>query len=102
MGGKAVGFWAFDASNVLKWDNEAGTSAWLQFCVLPGGPVFLGALHDAAASAPVAGARPFPLKGRVAAREHAGRARLRHATAPWCTLVQPCGQRAAPCRLPTR
>lgn len=66
VGGKPVGFWAFDASNVLKWDNEAGTSAWLQFCVLPGGPVFLGALHDAAASAPVAGARPLLPRSRGA------------------------------------
>lgn len=58
VGGKTVGFWTFDASNVLKWDNEAGVSAWLQFCVLPGGPVFLGSLCDAADEAPAPGAQP--------------------------------------------
>lgn len=55
VGGKTVAFWTFDAGNVLKWDNEAGTSAWLQFCVLPGGPVFLGALHEAGDDAPLPG-----------------------------------------------
>ena len=60
VGGKTVAFWTFDAGNVLKWDNEAGTSAWLQFCVLPGGPVFLGALHEAGDDAPLPG---VPLGG---------------------------------------
>ena len=56
VGGKTVAFWTFDAGNVLKWDNEAGTSAWLQLCVLPGGPVFLGTLREAGDGAALPGA----------------------------------------------
>ena len=54
MGGRDLSFWTFDANNVLAWADEAGYTAWLQFTVLPGGPVFMGTLHpsgqDAAAS----------------------------------------------------
>ncbi len=45
IGGRDLSVWAFDASNVLAWQDEAGYTAWLQFAVLPGGPVFMGTLH---------------------------------------------------------
>ena len=45
MGGRDLAHWAFDANNVLAWQDEAGYSAWLQFAVLPGGPVYMGTLH---------------------------------------------------------
>ena len=36
----------FDYNNVLAWREEAGYSAWLQFLVLPGGPVFVGKISN--------------------------------------------------------
>ena len=45
VGGRDLSNWTFDASNVLAWADDAGYSAWLQFTVLPGGPVFMGTLH---------------------------------------------------------
>ncbi|KAK9904020.1 hypothetical protein WJX75_002682 [Coccomyxa subellipsoidea] len=45
VGGRDLSFWTFDANNVLAWADEAGYTAWLQFTVLPGGPVFMGTLH---------------------------------------------------------
>ena len=36
----------FDYNNVLAWRDEAGYSAWLQFLVLPGGPVFVGKISN--------------------------------------------------------
>ena len=45
VGAAVVTAWAFDANNVLAWDDEAGCSAWLQFMVLPSGPVFMGSLR---------------------------------------------------------
>ena len=43
----------FDYNNVLAWREEAGCSAWLQFLVLPGGPVLVGKLsHSAHDGAP--------------------------------------------------
>lgn len=47
VNGSALGGWTFDAMNVLAWSEEAGVSAWLQFMVLPGGPVFMGSLKTA-------------------------------------------------------
>ena len=45
VGSAVVTAWTFDANNVLTWEGEAGCSAWLQFMVLPGGPVFMGTLR---------------------------------------------------------
>lgn len=45
LNGKSVACWTFVANNVLAWEDDAGYSAWLQFIVLPGGPVFMGDLH---------------------------------------------------------
>lgn len=45
LDGKTVACWTFVANNVLAWEDDAGFSAWLQFVVLPGGPVFMGDLH---------------------------------------------------------
>lgn len=63
VGGRDLSFWTFDANNVLAWADEAGYTAWLQFTVLPGGPVFMGTLHpsgqDAAAS-DAGESPPFP------------------------------------------
>lgn len=44
VNGSALSGWKFDAMNVLTWSEEAGCSAWLQFMVLPSGPVFMGTL----------------------------------------------------------
>ena len=44
-GQKLVAF-NFDYNNVLAWREEAGYSAWLQFLVLPGGPVFVGKISN--------------------------------------------------------
>ncbi len=48
VNGSSLGGWTFDAMNVLAWSEEAGMSAWLQFMVLPGGPIFMGSLKTAA------------------------------------------------------
>ena len=45
VGGRDLSQWTFDSNNVLAWGDEAGYTAWLQFTVLPGGPVFMGTLH---------------------------------------------------------
>ena len=37
VGGTEVAGWAFDSSNVLSWEGEAGCSAWLQFLALATG-----------------------------------------------------------------
>ena len=50
VGGRDLSFWTFDANNVLAWADEAGYTAWLQFTVLPGGPVFIGLLHPSGES----------------------------------------------------
>ncbi|CAK0782825.1 hypothetical protein CVIRNUC_006020 [Coccomyxa viridis] len=51
VNGQALVAFNFDYNNVLAWREEAGCSAWLQFLVLPGGPVFVGKIshsaHDA-------------------------------------------------------
>ncbi len=44
-GQKLVAF-NFDYNSVLAWREEAGYSAWLQFLVLPGGPVFVGKISN--------------------------------------------------------
>ena len=36
--------WTFDQNNVLAFEMQAGFSAWLQFTVLPGGPLFMGTM----------------------------------------------------------
>ena len=51
VGGRDLSFWTFDANNVLAWADEAGYTAWLQFTVLPGGPVFMGTLHPSGGDA---------------------------------------------------
>jgi hypothetical protein len=63
VGGRDLSFWTFDANNVLAWQDEAGYTAWLQFTVLPGGPVFMGALHPSKVDGAEGGqssARPPP------------------------------------------
>lgn len=42
LNGNKVSGWTFDANNVLAFEHQAGYSAWLQFTVLPGGPLFMG------------------------------------------------------------
>ena len=44
LNGNKVSGWAFDQNNVLSFEMQAGFSAWLQFTVLPGGPLFLGTM----------------------------------------------------------
>ena len=44
LNGNKVSGWAFDKNNVLSFEMQAGFSAWLQFTVLPGGPLFLGTM----------------------------------------------------------
>ena len=44
VNGQQLARWTFDYNNVLAWRDEAGSSAWLQLLVLPGGPVFIGKL----------------------------------------------------------
>lgn len=56
VGGRDLSNWTFDASNVLAWADDAGYTAWLQFTVLPGGPVFMGTLHPSGEEASGAGA----------------------------------------------
>ncbi len=56
VGGRDLSCWTFDANNVLAWEDEAGFSAWLQFTVLPGGPVFMGTLDPKGEEADPAGA----------------------------------------------
>jgi len=51
VGGTPASSWTFDASNVLAWTDEAGSSAWLQFMVLPAGPACMGALTPAGEAA---------------------------------------------------
>ncbi len=46
VNGKALAGFNFDYNNVLAWREEAGCSAWLQFLVLPGGPVFVGKISN--------------------------------------------------------
>lgn len=62
VGGRDLSFWTFDANNVLAWADEAGYTAWLQFTVLPGGPVFMGTLHPSGGDAAEkdAGESPLP------------------------------------------
>ena len=55
VGGRDLSCWSFDAANVLAWADEAGYSAWLQFTVLPGGPVFMGTLQPSGEDATGAG-----------------------------------------------
>ncbi len=55
VGGRDLSNWSFDASNVLAWADDAGYTAWLQFTVLPGGPVFMGTLHPSGEEATGAG-----------------------------------------------
>ena len=59
VGGRDLSQWTFDSNNVLAWGDEAGYTAWLQFTVLPGGPVFMGTLHPSG-EADGAGERPPP------------------------------------------
>ena len=59
VGGRDLSCWTFDANNVLAWEDEAGFSAWLQFTVLPGGPVFMGTLAPKGEDADAAGAEPM-------------------------------------------
>ena len=59
VGGTPVTGWAFDANNVLSWEDEAGCSAWLQFLATPGGPVFAGNLFAAGAPPPPSGFNAF-------------------------------------------
>ena len=59
VGGRDLSNWTFDASNVLAWADDAGYSAWLQFTVLPGGPVFMGTLHPSGEEASGAGVLQF-------------------------------------------
>ena len=47
MDGSSLSGWTFDAMNVLAWTEEAGCTAWLQFMVQPGGPIFMGTLKTA-------------------------------------------------------
>ena len=46
VNGQALAAFNFDYNNVLAWREEAGYSAWLQFLVLPGGPVFVGKISN--------------------------------------------------------
>ena len=48
VNGQALVAFNFDYNNVLAWREEAGCSAWLQFLVLPGGPVFVGKISHSA------------------------------------------------------
>ena len=54
VNGQALVAFNFDYNTVLAWSEEAGCSAWLQFLVLPGGPVFVGKIsHSAHDGAPL-------------------------------------------------
>lgn len=44
LNGNKVSGWAFDQNNVLSFELQAGFSAWLQFTLLPGGPLFMGTM----------------------------------------------------------
>lgn len=44
LNGNKVSGWTFDQNNVLNFEQQAGFSAWLQFTVLPGGPLFMGTM----------------------------------------------------------
>ncbi|CAL8461977.1 g1508 [Coccomyxa elongata] len=57
--GSSLGGWTFDAMNVLAWTEEASCTAWLQFMVLPGGPVFMGTLKTADGSESPRGCNVF-------------------------------------------
>lgn len=61
VGGRDLSFWTFDANNVLAWQDEAGYTAWLQFTVLPGGPVFMGTLHPSTNTAEAGDSSESPL-----------------------------------------
>ncbi len=61
VNGSSLGGWTFDAMNVLAWTEEAGCTAWLQFMVLPGGPIFMGTLKTADSGESPAGAFACPL-----------------------------------------
>ena len=61
VNGSSLGGWTFDAMNVLAWTEEAGVSAWLQFMVLPGGPIYMGSLKTTADVDGSAGARLLPI-----------------------------------------
>ena len=52
VNGQALVAFNFDYNNVLAWREEAGCSAWLQFLVLPGGPVFVGKISHSAHDGP--------------------------------------------------
>ena len=64
VNGSVLGGWTFDAMNVLAWEDEAAGSAWLQMCVLPGGPVFLGTLKAPDAPNPSPSGAPWVLASR--------------------------------------
>ncbi|CAL8470611.1 g10153 [Coccomyxa elongata] len=49
LNGNKVSGWTFDANNVLSFEHQAGYSAWLQFTVLPGGPLFIGTVVPSSA-----------------------------------------------------
>ncbi len=49
VNGNKVSGWTFDANNVLSFEHQAGYSAWLQFTVLPGGPLFMGTVVPSSA-----------------------------------------------------
>ncbi|CAL8470616.1 g10158 [Coccomyxa elongata] len=65
VGGRDLSFWTFDANNVLAWADEAGYTAWLQFTVLPGGPVFMGTLHPSGQDAAASDAGTFSVFGEL-------------------------------------
>lgn len=66
LNGNKVSGWAFDQNNVLSFEMQAGFSAWLQFTVLPGGPLFLGTMA------------PSNTEGFISDKEFQVRLRLAH------------------------